>query len=471
MCGLVGIVSGNGNVIDDAIILLNAQNNRGEQACGAAVFNGTTIKCRRDEGLVAQVFGPKNFAKWSKLKGSACIAHTLYSTIGRGGEKKQPQMFQPVVFNFHGRRGAIGHNGNLVRLDLLRRQSKKAGYKFKSKTSDTEVIAALLSTSPKRDFFEALKEVLKKIEGKGAFSLVILFRDKVIGVRDANGVRPLCVGKKNGGIDSYLLVSETSAFPALRSARFVREIEPGEVIVLGKDGIEKSFKWTENTSSRFCVAEFIYFANPAAQFFGKSVYAFRARAGELTAKEHPVRAGIIVPVPNSGRGYSDGFSSQSGIPAREGLVKSNYSLRTFMTSRDQNRSEKQRTKLQAVPDVMEHRSVCLIEDSVFRGSVAKPVVSITRIHGRAREVHLRVCSPPVCYRCPLGLDTATSKELVASNMTVDQVRNHIIHSDSLEYLSIGGLKQALIDIGLCPDDFCLGCFTGEYPVKPPPEKD
>lgn len=471
MCGLVGIVSAEGNVIEDGIVLLNGENNRGEQACGAAVFDGKKIRYYRGEGLVAEVFGQKNRRRWSKLKGSSCIMQTLYSTIGRGGEEKQPKMFQPIPFTFRGRRGAVGHNGNLVRLDNLRKQARKAGYKFNSDVSDTEVIAALLSTSKKKDFFEALVEVLKKIEGKGAFSLVILHKDKIYGIRDQNGIRPLCIGKKNGSSDSYILASETSVFPALKSARFIREVEPGEIVTLGEDGIEKSFKWTDKTSSKFCVAELIYFANPAACFFGKSVYSFRAKAGEIMAKNHPVKADVVVPVPNSGRGYSDGFSSQSGIPSREGLIKSNYSLRTFMTSRENDRTKKQRAKLQAVPDVMAGKSVCEIEDSLFRGSVAKPVVSLSRIHGKAREVHLRVCSPPVRHRCHLGLDTSTTRELIAAHMTVEQIRDKFVHSDSLVYLSIEKLKQVLTELGLSPDDFCLGCFTGEYPVEPPKEKE
>ncbi|MCX6721194.1 MAG: amidophosphoribosyltransferase [Candidatus Staskawiczbacteria bacterium] len=469
MCGIIGVVSRDDDVVEDARVLLNAENNRGEQACGSAVFNGGKMCCYRDEGLVAEVFGNKHRKKWFK-KGRSCIMHALYSTIGRGGETKQPQMFQPLLGSFHGRPFALGHNGNLVRVGALRGAAKRAGYKFNSETSDTEVIVALLSTSKKKDFLEALREALKKIEGKGAFSLVILYEGKVIGARDQNGIRPLCVGKKNGNNDSYILASESSVFPALRSARFIREIEPGEVIVLGPDGIEKSFKWTQKTCSNFCIAELIYFSNPAAMYFGRSVYAFRAKTGEIAAQEHPVSADVVVPIPDSGRGAADGFSSESGIPKREGIVKSRYSLRTFMEPREVDRSQKQRAKLQALPDVMAGKSVCLVEDSLFRGSVARPAVSLTRVHGKAREVHLRICSPPVCCRCHLGLDTSTSKELLASRLSISEIRDKIVHADSLRYLSLKGLKRALLELGLLPKNFCLGCFTGKYPVEPPKEK-
>lgn len=467
MCGIIGVVSKQGDVINDAIDLLNAENNRGEQACGAAAFDGKRLRYYRGKGLVDKVFDDENYEKWAKLAGSACIAHTLYSTIGKGGEKKQPQMFQPLVFNFHGRRGALAHNGNLVGLDNLRHQAKRAGYKFKSETSDTEVIAALLSTSKKKDFLEALVEVLKKIDGKGAFSLVIIFGNKVIGVRDGNGVRPLCFGKRNGDSDSYILASEDSVFPALKSARFIREIAPGELIVLGGDGVEKSFKWAAKTSSKACVCELIYFSGPASTCFGRSVYSFRAKAGEIVAREHPVKADIIVPVPNSGNDYSDGFSSVSGIPTRRGIVKSKYARRTFMQTRDIDRGKSQRRALRVLPDVLGGKDVCLTEDSLFRGNVGRAVVSLVRIHGKAREVHLRICSPPVRHCCHLGLDTSTEEELLATHMSVDEIRDNVIHSDSLEYLSLDGLREALRSIGLNPDDFCLGCFTGEYPVEPP----
>ena len=472
MCGVIGVISKGRDVVQDGIVLLNSENNRGEQACGAAVFDGRMIRCYHGEGKVAEVFGTRDFFRWSKLTGSACIMQTLYSTVGKPKDKKQPRILQPFVFRFRGQRGAISYNGNLVRLEALRRQAKREGYRFRSCVSDTEVIAALLSTSKERDFLEALVEVLKKIEGKGAFSLAILYGGKLYGVRDQNGIRPLCIIKKsgkNGDSDSYIFASESSVYPSLEATRFVRDVCAGELVVMGQEGIEKSLKWTKKTRPRFCISEFIYFANPASRFFGVSVYAFRFKAGEMSAKKHPVDADVVVPVPDSGRGYGDGFASKAKIPIMGGLVKNRYSWRTFMMPRHRRsyqQREGQRTKLQAIPDVMEGRSVCLIEDSVFRASVAPNAVKMCREHGRAGSVHLRVCSPPVRHSCHLGLDTSTSKELVASHMKLRQIRDRVIHSDSLEYLSVEELKQVLRELGLSPDDFCLGCFTGEYPVLP-----
>ena len=475
MCGVIGVVSRGRNVLGDGIILLNAENNRGEQACGAVASDGHRIRSYYGRGKVAEVFGPRDESRWSKLVGSVCVLHTLYSTIGSKKGKKQPMTRQPVVFRFRGLRGAISHNGNLVkdRLCGLRKKARRAGYKFKSKTSDTEVIAALLSISKKANFLEALTEVLKLIEGKGSFSLVVLYGEKIYGVRDQNGNRPLCIIRKNGkdgAQDSYILASESSVFPSLEATRFIRDVDMGEVVVLGPEGIERSLKWTDKTKSAFCVCELVYSGHPASRHFGKSIYAFRVKAGEISAKNHPVDADVIVPVPESGRGYGDGFSSACGKPCREGLVKTRYGTRTFMTTRGENRRLKQATNLQALPDVMGGKKVCLVEDSVFRASVGPPVVKMSREHGMARAVHLRICSPMVRHRCHLGLDTSTKEELIGSHMTADQIRDQVMHSDSLEYLTVDELKLVLEELGLSPDDFCLGCFTGEYPVAPPKEK-
>ena len=473
MCGILGIISKDRDVLEDGIVLLNAENHRGEQACGAVVFDGKTTRHYYGEGKVAEVFGYRDQERWSKLRGSACVMHTLYSTIGaRDTKTRQPRTQQPVLFKFHGRKGAVSHNGNLIMLDGLRKQAKRAGYKFKSETSDTEVIAALLSISKKKTFLEALLEVLMKIDGKGSFSLAILYGDRIYGVKDRNGNRPLCIIKKHGEDgenNTYILASESCILPSLEATTFIREVGIGELVVLSVEGIERSIRWARCIKCKFCICEFIYSANPASRFFGCSVYRFRVKAGEMLAKKHPVKADVIVPVPESGRGYSDGFSSQSGIRSMEGLIKSRYTIRTFMGAREVNRGKKQRAKLQAIPDVMEDRDVCDIEDSIFRASVSPVVVKISREYGRARSVHLRVGSPPVRYTCHLGLDTSTKRELVASQMSVDEIRDRIVHSDSLEYLSADELKQVLRELGLSPDDFCFGCFTGEYPVEPPEE--
>ena len=483
MCGITGAVSKSANVFLPAREVILRINNRGESGCGGAFYipsdSNSSIgrmEFYHGEGKVAMVFGKRDRKKWIKFfKARACVMQTTYSTIGRGGEGEQPLTEQPIHGNFRGRKFAVAHNGNLVRLDDLRKKAKRAGYKFNSEVSDTEVIVALISTSKKKDFLEALLETLKKIEGKGAFSLVLLFQGKLYGVRDQNGIRPLCIIKKNGKNgedDTYILASESCVYPSLDAARFMRDVDVGELVVIGGDGIERSFKWTENTKSALCVCELIYFANPASRFFGKSVYSFRVKAGEKSAKKHPVDADVAVPIPESGCDYGDGFASVSGIPFRRGLVKSRYSLdnnRTFIEARDVDRKTKQRT-LQAIPDVMDGKRVVAIEDSVFRASVGPAVVKMSREYGGAREFHLRICSPPACHRCHLGLDTSTLKELVAANMTVAEIRDKVMHCDSLEYLTVEELREVIAEIGLNPDDFCMGCFTGKYPVPPPDEK-
>ena len=465
------MISRGRDVIGDARILLNAENNRGEQACGATVFDGAKTRNYYGIGKVSDVFGERDRAKWSKLVGSACIMHCLYSTVGKIDGKEQPRTSQPVPFTFRGKRGAISHNGNLVRLDDLRKEAIRAGYgKFKSDYSDTEVVAALLSTSKEKNFIDALVSVLKKIEGKGSFSLVILYGDKLYGVRDQNWNRPLCIIKKHGegsDSDSYIFASESSVFPNLEATRFVRDVDIGELVVMGPDGIEKAIKWTNNTKPAFCICELIYSMNPASRHCGVSAYAFRVKAGEIAARCHPVKADVVSPIPESGRGYDRGFSSVSGIPSGDGFVKSRYNLggsRTFMKGREVDRRKQQ--PLQANPDVMAEKDVVLTEDSIFRGSVGPKAVKMAREHGNARAVHLRICSPPVRFPCHLGMDTPTKEELIASRMSTDEIRDKIMHADSLEYLSVEEIKQVLRELGLSPDNFCLGCFTGKYPVKP-----
>ena len=478
MCTVIGVVSRDRDVLGDGIILLNASNNRGDQACGAAAFDGKTTRFYYGEGRVSEAFGSRDLKRWFKLKGSTCVLHTLYSTVGMGCESKQPLTCQPVPFIFRGHKGAISHNGNLVCLEDLRKRVKRAGYsKFESETSDTEIIAALLSTSKKKTFLEALVQTLKKIEGKGAFSLAILYKDKIYGVRDQNGIRPLCIIKKHGkdgGCDSYFLSSESSVFPSLDGTRFMRDVDAGEIVILGADGVEGSVAWTENVKYATCIAEFIYLMNPASKIFGRSAYAFRVEAGKMLAKKHPVKADVVCPVPESGRGYSDGFSSESGIPSRDGIVKNRYpspmcASRTFQEPRDVDRSSRQLQKLQVLADVMSGVDVCEVDDSVFRASVVPTVVKISREHGGARRVHVRVGSPPVRHPCHLGLDTSTKKELVAVGRTIEQVRG-VLRADSLEYLTVEELKQVLRNLGLNPCNFCLGCFIGEYPVAPPKKK-
>lgn len=457
MCGVFGVVS-NEDVVSRIALGIYDLQHRGEQAAGIAVSDGKELKTHKKLGLVTEIFNSEEREEiFKKLSGKFGIGHTLYSTVGKKGEEKQTKTIQPLIGDFHGERFAVSHNGNLIEIESLRESAKEKGYQFNSEVSDTEVIVALLSTSSEKDFFAALLKVLPEL--KGAFALTILFKNKVIGVRDKCGIRPLCLGRDRG---SFILASESCSFYT-QGANFIREIYPGEVIILGEKGIENSFPWAPGkTCLRFCIFEFIYFARPDSKLAGQNVYSYREKAGEILAQECPVKADMIFPVPDSGRIYDIAFSRISGIPVKEALFKNRYfSTRTFLISRGTDRRTLQRIKLHPLREVVHEKTVCVIEDSVIRASVSPEVVAMIREEG-AREVHLRVCSSPIRFPCFLGIDMPDQVELVASNLTVEEIGKRIIYCDSLGYLSLEGMIKAS---GLPKEKLCLGCFTGEYPVK------
>lgn len=456
MCGIFGIVS-NQNVARQISLGLYDLQHRGEQAVGVVVFDGRKFQDYKREGLVTEAFNEENREEiFRRLSGRFGIGHTLYSTIGRGGEKKQPKTFQPLIGSFHGQPFALGHNGNLIDLEELRKEAEERGYQFQSRVSDTEVIVALLSTSPEKDFLEALVKTLPRL--KGSFALTILFKDKVIGVRSKYGVRPLCLGRDES---SFILASESCAFYTL-GASFVREIQPGEIIILGQNGIEDSFIWAEDPQLRFCIFEYIYFARPDSKLVDRSVYSYRENAGLNLAQECPVSADIIIPVPESGRIYDTAFSWALKIPLKEGLFRNRYfSKKTFLTPRETDRRSLQKIKMHPLREVVHDKRVCVTEDSVIRANVSPEVAAMLREEG-AREVHLRVFSSPIRWPCFLGIDMAARVELAAADLTVEEIGRKIIRVDSLGYLSLEGMIKAT---GLPKEKLCLGCFTGEYPVK------
>ena len=467
MCGIIGISSKKEDVFSRILLGLYDLQHRGEQACGIAVSDGVNLFNHSGEGLVTDVFNDQSREEFSqKFRGHLGIGQVLYSTVGKSGDRKQPRTFQPLIGNFHGEPFALGHNGNLIDLEPLREEARRSGYKFNSEVSDTEVIVALISVSKEVDFVGALKEVLPRL--KGAFALTILYKDKVIGVRDRHGIRPLCIGYNS---TSYVLASESCAFYTL-NIHFIREIRPGEVIILGRDGIEHSFLWAKDTRLSFCMFCFVYFARPDSIFcglpdgvqYGQSVCCYRNNAGTALAKEAPADADICMPVPESGRIYDAAFSAESGIPLREGLFRNrHHTTKTFLASRETDRRSLQRRKIHPLKVVVVGKRVVIIEDSLIRGSVIPETVGMLREAG-ATEVHVRVCSSPVCHRCFLGIDMATKEELVASRLTPDQINRQIVHADSLAYLSLVEMIKAT---GIPREKLCLGCFNGEYPVEPP----
>lgn len=455
MCGIFGAV-GNQNVLREIRLGLYGLQHRGEQGAGIVLSNGKDYWIRKERGLVTEVFPEK---VTDEASGHIGIGHTRYSTIG---DLRKEEMFvniQPLQGEFQGEPFWVAHNGNLVDLGSLRKEAEAKGYIFRT-TSDTECIVGLLSVSKKKDFIEALLDILPKL--KGAFSLLILYKNKVIGVRDRFGIRPLCLGHNESG---FILASESCAFHAIK-ARLLFDIQPGELIILDENGINRGlggrpFIWADNPQLKICIFEFIYFARPDSIIDGKSVYFYRRKAGEFLAEDYPNQADIVIPVPDSGRYYDIGFSQVSGIPLEEGLFRNRYfATRTFLTERNTDRAALQALKFRPLRKVVHGKRIVVTEDSIIRANVSPAIVSMLRGEG-ATEVHLRVGSAPIRFPCYLGIDMPTRGELIASSLTVEEVRRHI-QADTLHYLSLERMVEAS---GFQKENLCLGCFTGQYPIE------
>jgi len=471
MCGVLGISCGGcSNNQDQATQVFqrlmtcgNDISHRGEQAWGILASNGEKMSLYHQEGRFSEGITEKKAAKLGKrIQGNIGLAHALYSTVGRRDKKKrQPRSIQPFMADFHGKPFGLSYNGNVYNLTQLRKKAREAGWKFRSRVSDTEVIVALISTSEKTDFIEALKDILPQLTG--AFAMAILYDGKIIGMRDRFGIRPLCIGSNE---DSFILSSESCAFYPV-GANFVRAVRPGEIVVIGEKAIERYIKWTEDTSCRFCIFEFVYFARPDSRLCkGRSAYYYRNRAGIALAKEAPVQADLIISAPAGGDIFAEAYASELGIPLRQGLFKNRFGTRTFMLPRGTDRKKAQRFKLHPLSEVIWGKRICLVEDSIVRNNVCPETVAMCFEAG-ATEVHVRVGSSPIFNPCYYAIDMATRAELAAANFTIEQIREQI-GADSLAYLSLEGMVAAT---GLGKKDLCLACFNGDYPVNPPVETD
>jgi len=460
MCGIIGIV-GDDSVVSRITIGLYDLQHRGEQAFGIATSDGKDIYHYVRRGLVTEAFSEDEHEQSpiEILPGNLGIGHTLYSTIGLNGEEKQTKSFQPLLGDFHGEKFALAHNGNLINLEPLRKEAEDSGYHFHSRVSDTEVIVALLSASNKTDFLEALITILPRLQG--AFSLVILYKDKVIGVRDEHGIRPLCLGRISNS--HYVIASEDCAFHTLGGS-FIRELRPGELIVLSQHGIERALIWAKSPQLKLCIFEMIYFARPDSSIGGQRVYWYRENAGHAVALEHPIKgADLVSSVPESGTIYNYGVSQALGIPVRRAISRNRYyARRTFLMPREINRKSLQESKFYILRELVTNKIIIITEDSIFRGNVCPEVARMLRKMG-VNEVHLLVGSPPVRYPCFLGIDIPTQADLIAANNTIDEIRKQLC-VDSLGYLSIEGMVRSS---GLPDSSLCMGCFTGIYPVDPP----
>ncbi len=448
MCGVIGVMTRGGGAADLATLGLFALQHRGQESAGVAVSDGDQILVYKDLGLVAQVLDERRVPKF---RGELAIAHCRYSTTGSTlWENAQP------TFHHGPRRAvAVGHNGNLVNtralLDLL-----PAGRGGLVGTTDTELLTALLAAEPGDDLVEALRNLLPKVSG--AYALVIIDKDQIIGVRDPHGFRPLSLGRlpRDAG---WVLASETAALDILE-AEFVRDVAPGEMVVMDRDGI-RSERFAEGRLN-LCVFELIYFARPDSYMLGRNLYQARRRMGEELAAEAPAEADLVVPVPDTGAPAAAGFAEASGIPYGEGMIKNRYVGRTFIQPSPVLRQRGVTVKLNPLREAVEGQRLVVVDDSIVRGTTTREIVSMLRRAGAA-EIHLRISAPPIFHPCFYGIDTQIERELIASRLSLDEIRR-FVDADSLAYLSIGGVLGAL---DLRRDLFCFACFDGQYPVPVP----
>jgi amidophosphoribosyltransferase len=446
-CGVFGIYSFDGDHLAKPTYYgLFSLQHRGQESAGIFTSDGQKFMGKVGMGLVNVVFNSEECLK--DFTGNIGIGHVRYSTTGSSVIANA----QPIVIESKFGPIALGHNGNLVNTEQLREELPD--YKFKG-TTDSEVIAALIANSPEPDFEAALTATLKKC--RGAFSLVIMTLDKLIGVRDQQGIRPLSVGKMN---QAYVIASETCGLDVV-GADFVRDVAAGEMVIIDKNGLQ-SKSWSRGEKEALCVFEYIYFARPDSLVNGRSFHDVRVHLGKYLAKEQPVEAEMVIAVPDSGIPASMGFASEEKIPYSEGMIKNRYIGRTFIQPNQMMRDIGVKLKLNPIRDAIRGRKVVVIDDSIVRGTTSRQIVRMLRDNG-AREVHMRVSSPPILCPCFYGIDTATRSELIAANLSVEGIRKYI-EADSLGYLSLKSLVKAT---GVPQERLCLACLNGEYPVKAP----
>ena len=442
-CGVVGVY-GHPDAANLVYLGLYALQHRGQESAGIAASSNGKMHLEVGMGLVADVFSD---ARLKKLPGNIAVGHNRYSTTGVSRVKNA----QPCLIEYSGGTMAMGHNGNLVNASEIRKELGAAGAIFQS-TNDSEVIVHLMAQSRRNSFVDRAVAALSQV--KGAYSIVLMSENELVAARDPQGFRPLCLGKLDG---AYIVASESCVMD-LVEAEFIREIEPGELILINQFGV-KSFHPFQKASTKQCVFEHIYFSRPDSYLFGHSVYSTRKLMGKALAREKPVEADVVVPVPDSGVISAMGYSEEAKIPFQMGLIRNHYVGRTFIEPQSQIRNFGVKVKLNAVKPVIEGKRVIIIDDSIVRGTTSKKIVRMLREVG-AREVHVRISSPPTTHSCFYGIDTPTKGELIASNMDIDQTCKYL-GADSLHYIS---LEKMLEIFGEQKDDFCAACFDGRYPV-------
>ena len=444
-CGVFGVF-GHEDAAKLTYFGLYALQHRGQESAGIVTSTGTSIHEHKGMGLVPEVFDE---AVLNGLHGHIAVGHVRYSTTGSSTTKNA----QPFLVSYAGKTLAIGHNGNLTNARQVRRNLEQMGSIFQT-TMDSEIIVHLLARNLEKGVEEAIVKAVSEI--RGAYSCVLMTENKLIAFRDPNGFRPLCLGILNGG---HIVASETCALDLIDAA-YIRDIEPGEILIISEEGL-KSIKPFPKIKSTFCIFELIYFARPDSNIFGQNVYSIRKKLGEMLAKEYPLEADFAMPFPDSGNYAAIGFCHESGIPMEMGVIRNHYVGRTFIEPAQSMRDFGVRVKLNPVRNILNQKRVVIVEDSIIRGTTSNMRIKTLRAAG-AKEIHMVVSCPPHRFPCYYGIDFSTKGELIACKHTVEEVKN-FIGLDSLCYLSLPGMLEAT---GLEENGFCLACFDGNYPIQP-----
>jgi amidophosphoribosyltransferase len=447
-CGLFGIWN-HPEAANVTYLGLYALQHRGQESAGIAATDGTAFHVEKAMGWVADVFSPERLRR---LPGHRAIGHVRYSTAGSSNLRNA----QPITANTAHGPIAIAHNGNLINADALRKEMVSDGAIFQS-NSDTEVILHLLARAPAAPLEEQIPHALAQV--KGAYSLLILTPEAMYAVRDPNGFRPLTLGKLD---EAWVVASETCALD-LMEAKVERDVEPGEMLVVSKSGV-RSLRALAPAEKLHCVFEYVYFARPDSVLWGRNVHTVRKAMGHQLAREFPVEADIVIPVPDSGVSAALGYSEESGTPYEMGLIRNHYVGRTFIEPKQGIRHFGVKVKLNPMREMLEGRRVVVVDDSIVRGTTSRKIVKMIRNAG-AKAVHMRISSPPIQWPCYYGIDTPTRKELIGSSHHVDEICRYV-GADSLGYLSLGGMLKAT---GADPSSFCHACFTGNYRVGMEPD--
>jgi amidophosphoribosyltransferase len=468
-CGVFGIYAPGHDVSRLSYFALYALQHRGQESAGiAAADRGGNIMTRRELGLVSQVFDENDLRT---LAGELAIGHVRYSTTGSNAWENSQPVHRSEGTNGSSRELALAHNGNLINAVELHDELSERGVTFSS-TSDSEIVAALLATHPAERIEDAIADVLPRLNG--AFSIVVMTKDRVVAFRDPHGLRPLALGALSDAVSPldekrtnavadgnqvrYCVASESCAFDII-GATLMRDVEPGEMVTLGAQGLESRRVFPDARKS-FCVFEYIYFARPDSRMNGQVLQVARGRMGEILARESPVDADLVIPVPDSGNAAARGFARASGLPQDDGFVKNRYVARTFIQPGQELRKHGLRLKFNPLPEIVGGKRLVVVDDSIVRGNTTRQIVQMLRDAG-ASEVHMRISAPPIKHPCHYGIDMSTREEMIAHDRTVEEIAAEL-GCDSLAYLSLDGVYEA---VGATRATHCDACFTGDYPVK------